>query len=599
MSDTFYKNTRKVTPEELAKLRESNTFEDSGGVGVLGAGRETTPGIVERTVDTMGDMAISGIQGTAFNMADDIIETVDPAFADKFRNRWEQAQENSPILSTLSNIASPNPAAKLKALSKVGGLTGKFLSAAPEAASSALNQYGTTGDVGVLRTVGETLASKALTKAVGGLAIGDRLKRRASATNSNTPSAIKRYTTKAGRGFEDDLIKDELLKLEKTGLFEPGIRKFDVNDLSFKPIDPVGTLTKAKGAVLPPSDKEIVKRLYSMKDDLGETLQSIVEKKKNVFKAFPGDEYFDDLLTEMKKADYIEPKSVEKVYRNVLDRLYATAPNEINLTDIYNVKKQLNAIIGDKAFKKTIKENPDRATAFRKAVNYLDTLVEDYVDDPTYRELNKWYGTAAEALPSVRDKIRKGFEDAKGAAGAAAGRPLYRAAKTLENNRDFLMEVSSQIGNTLENSPNLQDYFRGVGAAIIPKVMSPKREPQSIQNIPMQLIKTKLPRDVEGILANKEILLAKVAQQYPQAFEQVKFVVEERPEDIESMMPMILNMLPHAFESDKYGRINNKILDPLMQKKARGDIMEDSRLSNTQKINMINKLNRTNILEDY
>lgn len=124
------------------------------------------------------------------------------------------------------------------------------------------------------------------------------------------------------------------------------------------------------------------------------------------------------------------------------------------------------------------------------------------------------------------------------------------------------------------------------------------RSPDSV-NLPLNLSKTKLPRTTEGIMENKDIFLAKVAQEAPQYFDQVNFVLNERPEDLDQMMPMLVNFLPQAFDHDKYGRVNNEILDPMMMDKARKDISNDGNLSNTQKAIMINKLNRTNILEDY
>jgi hypothetical protein len=591
---------RKLSEEEKREL-----FRMSEGAGVSGSGVETGPEGSSAMAEGAVDMLKTLPQETSLETLDDIIEYVSPEAAESYRGMVEEARERSPLATFMGGFLAPNPASKVKALSKIP-LAGKAIkSMGPEAATSAAMQYGTEGEVSPGRTAIEATLGKGLTKGVSKLAIGDRLKRRAGAMGATRPSAIKRYETKSGEMFEDDYIRREIENFENMGLFDPGVKKFDADNLTFKSKAKLGE--KVKGSILPPSDKEIAKRLDIMADSLGKKIDNTIQKNEYKFIAVPEDSLFNDLAAEIEDAAYQNPSTPGKVFEEVQQRLFGEE-GQVLLTDINDVKKQLYKILGDRNFQKTLQDNPDKATAYRKAARFLNDIVGESVDDPKFRQYNSMYGSAIEMGKNVKGRIQKEFSDPGVSSSMAIGSPLYRVARTLEEKKEDLMGMSAQGSQMLQRNPNIQDYLRGMGAGAIPTLMKGgdqgqdtrmSRQPQSVPNLPLSLSKTKLPRDVEGVLANKEILLAKVAQQMPQYFEQVRFIVEERPEDIENMLPMILQMVPQAFESDKYNRVNNMILDPMMQEKARNDIMEDPRLPNTRKIDMIDQLNRTNILEDY
>ena len=113
------------------------------------------------------------------------------------------------------------------------------------------------------------------------------------------------------------------------------------------------------------------------------------------------------------------------------------------------------------------------------------------------------------------------------------------------------------------------------------------------QSIPEALIETRIPRSSDAILQNKNVILAKVAQEMPQIFDHVVELIENRPEDMEEIVPLLTKMAPSMFEQDKYGRFNGKITDPNNAQRAIKDTLKRDDLSNTQKIEAINKLNKT------
>lgn len=125
------------------------------------------------------------------------------------------------------------------------------------------------------------------------------------------------------------------------------------------------------------------------------------------------------------------------------------------------------------------------------------------------------------------------------------------------------------------------------------------RSPQSVeQPIAEQLIRTPLPRDAERIIQNKDFVMAKIAQQAPEMFDQLRDVLTNDPDAIDDLLPMIVQQMPQLFERDKYNRINGKIMDPAMAEAARRDTMNNEEMSMLQKTQKINKLNKTGYFND-
>lgn len=133
-----------------------------------------------------------------------------------------------------------------------------------------------------------------------------------------------------------------------------------------------------------------------------------------------------------------------------------------------------------------------------------------------------------------------------------------------------------------------QDVSMGVVAPM--RAIRQGREPQSI---PEELVRTKIPRSSEEVLANKDMVLAKVAQQAPESFDQVQEILENQPEMIGDVLPVLAQAMPHLFTNDKYNRIDGVILDPAKKEMARQDLMKDEDLSNVDRMMRMNRLNKT------
>lgn len=112
-------------------------------------------------------------------------------------------------------------------------------------------------------------------------------------------------------------------------------------------------------------------------------------------------------------------------------------------------------------------------------------------------------------------------------------------------------------------------------------------------NLPEELVRKRFPRTTEQILENKDFILARAAQVAPQVFDTLKDTLEREPERIPEVMPGLTQVMPELFESDPYNRFDGIILDPAGKERARNDTMKDDNLSNTEKIEIIDQLNKT------
>jgi hypothetical protein len=116
---------------------------------------------------------------------------------------------------------------------------------------------------------------------------------------------------------------------------------------------------------------------------------------------------------------------------------------------------------------------------------------------------------------------------------------------------------------------------------------------RSPQSIPEKLIMKRLPRSSEEILANKDLVLLKVAQQMPEIFDTFQDVFNHDPSYVSATLPALVKMAPHMFEVDAYDRVDGKILDPAKRQLAIKDTNIRKDLLKSQKAEIISKLNQT------
>lgn len=108
------------------------------------------------------------------------------------------------------------------------------------------------------------------------------------------------------------------------------------------------------------------------------------------------------------------------------------------------------------------------------------------------------------------------------------------------------------------------------------------------------LAEFKVPRTVDGILGNKDLVLAKLAQvtNDPKIVDTLRDSLNMHPELLKDTLPALQMQFPQIFQPNKYmSWSNGKILDPMEAQKAYKDV-NSRQISNTQKIMLQDGLNR-------
>lgn len=293
-----------------------------------------------------------------------------------------------------------------------------------------------------------------------------------------------------------------------------------------------------------------------------------------------------------------------------------------NLTDVQKLKVDMyERLYGNKTGKVVLKS--DQA----KTYNELAKLSKKILENKGGPDLVKANQRLEDLLTIKKDVDPAAFQEVFGKSTAAEFAPTFAGATgvytgVLRGAKSVISRPMIGAGKALEDS-NLAEYLKNVGPKATPSLFTPadqqggiSREPQSAgllgaapmnenlqftRNLPSLLSGTTLPRSTQGLLANKELVLAKVAQEIPMAYGQVEDVMMNFPEKLDQIVPMLMQMMPEKFDSDKYNRFDDKIIDPMMQEKARRDIFRDPRLSPTEKQRLVDQINLDGTLstEEY
>lgn len=176
--------------------------------------------------------------------------------------------------------------------------------------------------------------------------------------------------------------------------------------------------------------------------------------------------------------------------------------------------------------------------------------------------------------------------------------PLLQAAKVTEalgggEKGQLLRARTGDIMSEVMDIPGMGQLGEQMKLAPAREMTQPSRNERKPQSIPEQLIRAKIPRNSQEVMNDPEFIKAKVAQQAPMLFDQVQDVLDNNPESIKDVMLLLSQQAPHLFENDKYGRIDGKIVDPNKKQMAREDVMLNDEMSNSQKMIIINQLNKT------
>lgn len=525
----------------------------------------------------------------------------------EFRDETKMVREKSPFFSfVIENMSGLAPTKALKIFPVIGrmmkneGLLATGVESALIGAGEAEEAVGTTAAVTGVTGIGAQILGR----------LGKTPFKRPERIRARAMGA-KKEQFKHLRKYRDPEVTAK--ELRDVGFFSRGGRRFDIGQRKFvkdRKGSKIGTETALEDLQL--RAEEADSAIWKRKEEI---LNKYAVKKKYTHADMVGDERlldaFDEYITNSrdkklaaKHVDQIEkeleqsisnPVEFEETVEGVTESF--TEYQGSSLVEVEKAK-QIYQQAASRIYKKSTNEGEiAKADLYDSVAKYLKRFVEENtgVKSAEFGRLNKISSRLKLAKGDLQDEIAA-------RAGQGTRTPIgfsvpYTAARALENvgiSPSGAM-TRATVGEFFEGIPGqeqVQSMMRQTPARMMTRMLEQDsgRRPQSI---PEQLVRKKFPRTSQAIVENKDLILAKIAQQAPPMFDMVQEVLEHRPEDIPEIMPVLTQMAGALFERDKYNRFDGIIHDPAMKEEARRDTMKNDSLSNTDKIEIINRLNKT------
>lgn len=622
-----YKPIGKATEEEMRSIQRAAPL--SAGIDTW---ESVAPETLQQIVETGSDVATVVPQAMSLELADEAVEKLfGKEAADKYRDYVSQARQRSPISTTLAELASPSPISKLKLATKVGK---KIPQIAEDVATYAAIQKGTGQDItegGVIGSMAAGAGLRALPKL-----FSDYQKSRAAHLNIGDISRFDKKAKSLSRQGKyvdvEDYTRQMLDRYDKEyNFFAPGKTTFDPVAMKFIPESEVtgGKLTKAiKRSAQAPSRKELLMRNRTASEQVADRLNKrldelsegdismqmgmfetpdVITINREQFDNYK-EQMFADLIAQNQPIDPKVRNEISEAINMVKDEVFggkdlAGGGNLATIRDLNDAKRRIYDMV-EGEYEKLNVSTPKKEALQRMAVA-LKTMVNDLAGDPEVIRMNKFL----EDMNSSREGLLKGvagqFAEKSTTGIKPYGTAEYKAGSFLEKQADRIMTPISQMSAEIQQDPALMEGLKGMSSAAMPRLFRAEesdlsrqspiyRSPDAISaqmNLPTQLISMRIPRTVEGIMENKQLVLAKVAQEMPMMFPQIQAIMESAV-DVNDALPMLIEMLPHMFEKDRYNRINN-ILPEDMKPMVMEEIRKDENLSPTEKISRLDLMNRT------
>jgi hypothetical protein len=592
----------KETPKKTLKLYKADSeIVDQEPSGIAG---------------TLQDTAFGAVQGATFNLADEAYglgtslmgEGSYEENRDLARQKWNEARERSPIATTVGEIggAVVSPGSKILGAGK--GLKGIFRGGMESAAQS----FGASDKDTLKEQAKETLVGAGLGAGTG--AIANTLTSKFSKSPTAIRSEVLGVKAKDYRVPGPADRKRVVERINETGMLKNRKVEYNPQTLKFEPRN------KSK-FTLDEIEKNTEDRLLDRAQDASTKLQ---ERKVAEFgavlqntKVNPSElnKMAEEIANEyskrgLSKGPVDRMDAAGRIAQNIKEQLEINGSGLENasLLDLDSIKKMAQEDV--KNFSKSLGELGDSEELARITARKLKELVEKKVNNVHFNKINSAQhdfltvkGDLLERIkqlelssPTKQSYGRTGVLDeviervsgsSQGRLGAANIKEVYEGLPS------FLDPAKAVIPYALEETPGAlyREKYQG-------NMKGNWRNPQSINAsdmTPMEVAKARLPRTTEGLIQNKELVIAKLAVNGvpPNMINTITQALNEEPESVQALAPMIMSQFPTLFEKSKYNMFDGKIIDPAERAKAADDISKRDDLSSIQRAKIISELNKT------
>lgn len=473
---------------------------------------------------------------------------------------------------------------------KFGGVGGMALRGAVEGMGTAESmdpyEMGTFGAMGAGMGAVGGLASKG----VKALTTQNPARIRAGVIGAKSPE-FKQVGMK-----EREALAEELNSM---GLFQKTKAEFD----------PISGKWIPKGSALENIEKPSREKILSRVDDAFEATQNEKDKLFAVEMSQPvgiGSKIrtltkLDDVVSEYsKKRSGMKGRKLvaQQELQNIMDDLeeeVASSPNkQWTVQMLENVKKRLKADVGTYGRDPLLGGSDDMADLYKgfyKAIN----------DSLKFEIPNKNYGR----LNSLQEKLYTTTVDLRKA--MASESPSFKPTDV--NSWFSSPETQLDIARAAEvlNKPGLKQLQRplrmgtaeapfGAIRFVDPSMPDQNQKPTPLINFsPREIIDFRIPRSTNGILEQKDKVLAKFVQKGlpDEMAETLTMALNGDPDDLSNIMPLIMTQFPEAFEKSKYKVFDGRFIDPNDKARAADSISRREDINSIQRAKMISKINKT------
>lgn len=284
----------------------------------------------------------------------------------------------------------------------------------------------------------------------------------------------------------------------------------------------------------------------------------------------------------------------------------------VSAQGIVNAKKSLDEYMGSNAFLKKVSDLNITDEALSKFRTNLDELV-DSVGGESYKRNNdflsdlivakntlekkinrKYVDSGADRIPVSQYGLKDKFVNAVTPVSADIIRSdIAKPNKAMELSTSILKKVPSEI-MTQNPEQGSEQKFTPMDSSVMP--IRPGRYPNSVGISPMDMINWRIPRTTQGILENKDKVLAKIVQAGipDQMTDHIAYALNGNPEDLANIAPLVMNQFPELFERSKYKTFDGMFMDPMDKAKAADSVSKDDTKNSIEKAKMISKINKHN-----
>jgi hypothetical protein len=296
----------------------------------------------------------------------------------------------------------------------------------------------------------------------------------------------------------------------------------------------------------------------------------------------------------MKGRREIARKELTKILDDIQEEIDASPDKQWTIQMLENAKQRMDDDVGKYGKDPLLGGSEDLAELYKDFYAGVNDSLKFEIPNKDYGRLN-----------SLQQKLYTAKIDLKKA--IASEKPTFKLTDVTSWMSSPEAQLDVARSAEIMNKPGLKQLKRplGVGTAEAPfgaiRFVDPSMPDQSqrptplINFSPREIIDYRIPRSTNGILEDKDRVLAKFVQKGlpDEMVETLTVALNGNPDDLSDIMPLIMTQFPEAFEKSKYKVFDGRFIDPNDKARAADSISRREDINSIQRAKMISKINKT------